>query len=122
MLLEYDSRRIVAANKAAIAVGAVPGEQCYAAWAERDTPCSWCLAPRLWAKNEAQNDQFWAHGKYWDAYWIPAGEGLYLHYTFDITEKHESEEALKKAYDELEQTSYGAYPGTAEVPCPVAPF
>jgi PAS domain S-box-containing protein len=103
MLLKYGSRRIVAANRAAIAVGAAPGEKCYAAWAQRDRPCSWCLAPRLWAENESQNDQFWALGKYWDAYWVPVGERLYLHYVFDITEKHLGEEALKHAYDEMEQ-------------------
>ena len=103
MLLEYGSRRIVAANQAAINAGAAPGKQCYAAWAQRDTPCSWCLAPRLWAENESQNDQFWAFGKYWDAYWVPVGDRLYLHYIFDITEKHLAEEALKQAHDELEE-------------------
>lgn len=103
MLLEYDSRRIVAANKAAKVVGAVPGNQCYAAWAQRETPCSWCLAPRVFATNKAQNDQFRALGRYWDAYWVPVTEGLYLHYIFDITEKHKNEEVLQRAHDELAQ-------------------
>lgn len=103
VLLEYQTRRIVASNKAAIAVGAVPGEHCYTSWGQSETPCSWCLAEKLWQSGMAQNSQFWGLGIYWDAYWIPVGEDLYLHYAFDITEKQMAKEALKKAHDELEQ-------------------
>lgn len=102
LLLEYHSRRIVASNKAAVAVGAVPGEHCYASWGQRETPCPWCLASKLWQNGMAQNSQFWGLGIYWDAYWIPVGEDLYLHYAFDITEKQLAKDALKKAHDELE--------------------
>lgn len=103
VLLKYESREIVASNKAAVGVGAVPGRTCYATWAGRTSPCSWCLAPKLWESGEAQNAQFWALGKYWDAYWIPVDEGLYLHYAFDETDKEKNKEALRKARDELEK-------------------
>jgi len=103
LLLEYHTRRIVASNKAAIAVGAVPGEQCYTSWGQREAPCPWCLAQKLWQSGKAQHAQFWALGIYWDAYWIPVGEDLYLHYAFDITETQMAKDALKKAHDELEQ-------------------
>ncbi|MCP4339023.1 MAG: PAS domain S-box protein [Desulfobulbaceae bacterium] len=103
MLLQLETRQIVAANKAAVAVGAVPGKKCYASWIQRENPCSWCLAPQIWSKSEPINDQFWALGIYWDAYWVPVAGGLYLHYLFDITEKEKNKEALTKANDELEQ-------------------
>lgn len=102
LLLEYHTRRIVASNKAAIAVGAVPGEHCHTSWGQRETPCPWCLAPKLWQSGTAQHSQFWGLGIYWDAYWIPVDENLYLHYAFDNTEKQMANDALKKAHDELE--------------------
>ena len=103
MLLTYNTRIIIASNKAAAAVGAVPGIRCYEGWLQRDSPCPWCLAPKSLSEDHPQNGQFWAHGKYWDAFWVPVDQDLYLHYLFDATEKQKDKEALKKAHDELEQ-------------------
>jgi PAS domain S-box-containing protein len=103
LLLKYHTREIVASNKAAVAVGAVPGRKCYATWGQREDPCPWCLAPKLWEGGVALNDQFWGLGIYWDAYWIPVGEDLYLHYAFDITEEQKNKEALEKVHEELER-------------------
>lgn len=103
VLLTYGSRKIVASNKAAVAVGAFPGKTCYESWLKLKEPCPWCLAPRLWESGEAQNGQFSAHDVCWDAYWIPVGKDLYLHYVFDNTEQQKSREALQKARDELEK-------------------
>lgn len=103
MLLTYDTRLIIASNKAAAAVGAIPGLRCYESWLQRQSPCPWCLAPQIWQKGELKNGQFWAHGVCWDAFWIPVEENLYLHYLFDITEKQKDKEALKNANDMLEQ-------------------
>jgi signal transduction histidine kinase len=103
LLLKSETRQIVAFNKAALAAGAVPGKQCYATCVQKESPCSWCLAPKLWSTGEPQNSQFWAFDTYWDAYWVPVDEDHYLHYLFDITEKQKTKEALVKAHDELEQ-------------------
>ncbi len=103
LLLKNSSREIVAANKAAVAVGAIPGHTCYPTWFKRESPCTWCLAPKLWESGQTQNVQFWHKGIYWDVYWIPVDDDLYLHYAFDNTEKQKVKEALKKAHDELEQ-------------------
>ncbi len=102
LLVRYNSREIVAANKAARAAGAKPGRQCFTIWNKSDSPCSWCRAPALWESGEAQNEQFWAQDIYRDAYWIPAGDDLYLHYAFDITDKQKVKDALEKARHELE--------------------
>ena len=103
MLLQLETRQIVASNKAAVAVGAVPGKKCYASWIQGEKSCSWCLAHKIRSTKETLNDQFWALGIYWDAYWVPVTKNLYLHYLFDITEKEKNREALRKANDELEQ-------------------
>jgi PAS domain S-box-containing protein len=103
MLLRYHTREIVACNKAAKAVGAVPGKCCHAAWLKKKSPCPWCLAPKLWQGGEAQHAQFWSDGIHWDAFWIPATEDLYLHYAFDDTDSQKNKEALEKVHAELEQ-------------------
>jgi PAS domain S-box-containing protein len=107
MLLRYESREIVASNTAAVAIGAIPGKQCFATFAKSDCPCPWCLAPQLWQSGEAQHSQFWALDIYWDAYWIPVAKDLYLHYAFDTTEQWQNKEALKTANEALEQRILG---------------
>lgn len=103
MLLKYESREIVSSNTAAVAVGAIAGKQCFATFGKSDRPCPWCLAPQLWRSGAAQHRQFWALDIYWDAYWIPVADDLYLHYAFDITEQCKTREALKRANEVLEQ-------------------
>ena len=103
LLIHYPAYRIVASNKAAERAGAVPGRRCYAAWLRKEFPCPWCLAPKLRENGQALSDQFRDGCIYWDAYWIPVGENLYLHYAFDITEEQMIKEALEKAREDLEQ-------------------
>ncbi len=92
LLLRPYTREIVASNKAAVDVGAVPGKQCFATWGRRDNPCPWCLAPAVWATGEAKHLEVEALGIIWDAYWIPVAPDLYVHYAFDITERKRLEE------------------------------
>jgi signal transduction histidine kinase len=103
MLLKFESREIVASNTAATAVGAIPGKKCFATFGRSDRPCPWCMAPQLWQSGEAQHSQFWAFDIFWDAYWIPVADDLYLHYAFNATEQWQNREALKTANDALEQ-------------------
>ncbi len=97
LLLRPGSREVVACNKAGRDAGAVPGKTCYETWGQSTEPCSWCLAPELWKKNEPQEKEFKGGGVYWDAHWIPIDKDLYLHYAFDITERKKIEEQLKQA-------------------------
>ncbi|MFT5698588.1 MAG: PAS domain S-box-containing protein [Desulforhopalus sp.] len=102
MLIQDDTRLIVASNKAAVEVGAGRGQHCYNAWGQRDSPCTWCRASLDSEKEGPSNDQFWFNDICWDAYWVPLQDGLYLHYFFDITEKQKNREALMQAHIELE--------------------
>ncbi len=95
-LLRSNSREIVASNEAAAKVGAVPGEKCFAAWAKREDPCPWCLAPSVWATGEPQQREVEAFDKAWDVHWIPVGQDLYLWYASDITDRKWAEEEIAK--------------------------
>lgn len=102
LLLRRGTREIVASNQAAVAIGAVPGKKCYKTFGKSEHPCPWCLAPRLWETGQKQNDQFWGLNIYWDAYWLPASDDLYLHYAFDSTKSKKADEQIKKSLREKE--------------------
>jgi len=95
LLLRPQTREIVASNKHAKEVGAVPGKSCYGTWCQREDPCPWCLAPKAWETKELQHLEFEASDIVWDAYWVPINEDLYLHYAFDITERKRAEQKIK---------------------------
>jgi len=104
LLLRPHTREIVASNEQAVKVGAVPGAQCFTTWGQREDPCPWCLAPKLWETGEAQHLEVEALGIVFDAYWIPISSDLYMHYAFDITDRKRSEDELRESqrkYKEL---------------------
>lgn len=103
MLLRPHTREIVACNQAGKDIGAVPGKTCFETWGQRDTPCPWCRAPKLWATGEAQHLQPEGLGRVWDARWIPVTEDLYLHYAYDITEQKRIERAHRGLEERLNQ-------------------
>ena len=103
ILVRYPNHEIVAVNKEAAAAGARPGTRCYETFGKKSGRCPWCLADRLWETREPQNTRFWDFGLYWDTYWIPVDDDLYLQYAFDITEHERTKEALKKAKEDCEQ-------------------
>lgn len=87
LLLKPSTREIVASNKLAVDVGAVPGKLCYRTWGKRDSPCPRCLAPKLWKTGETQHCVIEGLGVVWDAYWVAVSNDRYMHYTFDITDR-----------------------------------
>jgi two-component sensor histidine kinase len=102
LLVRPSTREIVAANAAAVKVGAVPGTQCIDTWGRRGEPCPWRLAPAAWRTGEAQHMEVEADGTVLDAYWAPVSQDLYMHYAFDITEQRRAEEKIKASLVEKE--------------------
>ena len=96
LLLRPETRQVVAANKAARDVGAVPGASCFATWQRRRTPCPWCLAPDVWATGTGTRSVVEALGRVWDARWLPVSDDLYLHIAFDITDDRMTEARLRQ--------------------------
>ncbi|MCK5486071.1 MAG: GAF domain-containing protein, partial [Desulfobacterales bacterium] len=95
LLLRPFSREIIASNKAAVEIGAVPGKQCFRTWGKSEKPCPWCTASQLWDTGQEQHSEVEGLGVVWDAHWIPVSEDMYMHYAFDITERKQAEEQMQ---------------------------
>ncbi len=102
LLIRPGTREIVASNKAAADIGAVPGRCCYASWWRRKEPCPWCQAPKLWASGEDQHLEIEGAQAIWDAHWIRVSDDVYMHYAFNITERKKVEKQLSKSLREKE--------------------
>ncbi len=97
LFLEKNSRKIIASNKNARDIGAIPGKTCYETCANANIPCNFCLAPKLWATGEKQVLEEVEHnGKYYKGIWLPYNETSYVHYIFDITDAKKAEYELKQ--------------------------
>jgi PAS domain S-box-containing protein len=94
LLLRTSTREVVASNQAGRNIGVVCGSMCYETWVQRKSPCTWCLAPKLWATGKEQRAEIEAGGRLWEAHWIPVTNDLYMHYSFDITDRKRDEEKL----------------------------
>ncbi len=85
LILKKGSREIVASNKLAKELGAVPGRSCFRTCLMQDRDCPWCLAHKLWETGQSQKSEFESNGIWYEAIWEPFSEDLYVHYIFDIT-------------------------------------
>jgi len=94
MILKKGTREIVASNKAAREIGAIPGMTCYKSSANRDDPCPFCLAPETWSGNEPRQLEVEYQGAHYEGIWMPLTEDLYVHYIFNITERKQAEQQL----------------------------
>ena len=92
ILLHPVTFEIIAANRAAIDAGAIPGATCFATMEQQDGPCPWCLGPQAWSSSQPQRLERESDGVFWDAYWIPVSDDMYVHYAFDVTERKQTEE------------------------------
>jgi PAS domain S-box-containing protein len=103
-LLRPHTWEIVAANEAAVQMGATPGAFCYTTFGQGQEPCTYCLAPKAWETGQAQHMEIESLGKVWDVYWIPIKEDLCLNYAFDITARKEAERTQKTLEAQLMQS------------------
>lgn len=101
MILKKGTREIVASNKAARQVGAVPGKTCFETVAQCDDNCPFCLAPEMWETGGTRRLEVEYKGTYYEGIWVPLTEDLYVHYIFDITARKQAEMELKRHQAEL---------------------
>jgi len=105
LILKKGTREIVASNKMAKEVGAVPGKTCYQTCAKRSSICTFCRAPELWEDGKPQHIEVEHDGTYYEGIWVPYSDDLYVHYIFDITARKKAEKKLERMayYDQLTQ-------------------
>jgi PAS domain S-box-containing protein len=102
MLIRSD-RTVVAANEKAVAVGAKVGEPCWRSFGKSqfvrggEKKCWFCLADEAMNENEKKHREVEAFERVWDIWWVPIGEGMYLQYLIDITERKKADEALRES-------------------------
>ncbi|MHA1973123.1 MAG: response regulator [Candidatus Hodarchaeales archaeon] len=116
-MLIQRNRTIIATNRVAKKLGAKVGGCCWRDFAHSDyipddikrsinenrknihpivTKCTFCRMDEAFLKNKPINDpEINAHGKFWDTWWIPIGNDLFLEYFIDITERKQAEERVK---------------------------
>lgn len=95
LILKKDTREIVASNRTAHEIGALPGLTCYRTSAERDDPCPFCQAPKLWKTGELQRMEVEYRGTWYEGIWAPLSEDYYVHYIFDISERKRIENEIR---------------------------
>ncbi len=103
LLLRTSTREVVASNQAGMDIGAVPGSTCFGTWSQRQDPCPWCLAEDLWLTGKEQHVIIDAGEKVFEAYWVPVSDELYMHYSFDVTERVRAEEKLREKEQIIQQ-------------------
>jgi len=123
MLVRGKDKVIVAANKMALNMGVTIGDYCWRSFskesflskqhrdalanfpntvpAELGIACTICQGETCLTDGARKKAVIKAFGKTWDMYWIPADEGVYLHYAVDITEFKTMEKSLRRKEDEL---------------------
>ena len=97
LIVKKGTHEIVASNRFARDLGAVPGQTCFKTCTMRDDICPFCLAPKLWATGQSQTLEVEYRGEWYKGIWTPLSEDLYVHYIFIITERKRAEEALRES-------------------------
>jgi PAS domain S-box-containing protein len=97
ILVNSNTRNILAMNNAAEKAGCVIGETCYGSWPKLESPCSFCLAPEACETCENKHVIREEDNKTWDIHWLPVTKELVVHYAMDITDIVRAENVLKKA-------------------------
>ncbi len=97
LIMRKDGYEIVASNRFAREIGAVPGRMCYNAWARRDDPCPFCLKPRLLETEAVQRLEVELMDACYETIWAHLSEDLCVHYIFDVTRKKRTEAKLSES-------------------------
>ena len=59
----------------------------------------------VWATGQEEHREIEAKGVIWDAYWIPVGGDLYLHYAFDVTQARRAAREREQLVRRLEENN-----------------
>lgn len=96
VLLESQTRRIVACNKTAKVIGAVVGKVCRGAVVGCTERCPLCKADEVVTVGQRCSVEIEHDGKWFNANWLALDNGLILHYAFDITQRKRQENIARQ--------------------------
>ncbi len=103
-LVEKKTYRVLSANNYALKHGTIPGKKCYEYNPGQKEPCPNCKLHDLGEGNRHINAESKENGDTYDEHWVNIDENLALHYTFNITERKQSEKELIQAKEEAEES------------------
>jgi len=123
-MLVHRSRKVLVANRAAREAGAKVDQYCWHGFGQsqfipdqvrrymethdgvlpsEDIKCTFCLADEALETGEPTNHpELRAFDRIWDVWWVPVNGQSYLHYTIDITERKEMEQAIRESERKLD--------------------
>ncbi|MBI4330689.1 MAG: PAS domain-containing protein [Chloroflexi bacterium] len=119
-VLVRSDRTIMVANRVAAGIGAKPGQPCWREFCKSlfvlngNEKCWFCLADEALRENAEKKREVEALGRIWEVTWLPARDGIYLHYSFDITRRKRIEEALLRSEARLAEAQKLAHLGNWE--------
>lgn len=103
MLIETNSYLVLAANSYAQKRGIVPGKKYYEYNSKLKDPCKNCKLKELSEKKNHINIESRKNGEIFDEHWVYIDKNLALHYSFDITERKQSDENLKESEEKYRE-------------------
>ncbi len=123
-MLIHRNQTIVAANRMAVAVGAVVGDLCWRSFGCSEfipgddkhyinahagsippggTKCTFCRCDEAFAAGRpTMAPAVAAFGRLWDTHWVPLEDNLYLHYAIDVTAHEQAKSQLVSAQARLD--------------------
>lgn len=101
ILLRPQTLEVVAVNKEAAKIGAVPGTTGRGPWIHGETPSPEDLAAQMQNTREHQHSIIKQNGLIWDVHWVPIERDLCLYYAFDVTQYTKVEEALRQSEEQF---------------------
>jgi len=104
MLIDIKNYLVLAANPTAQKYGTTPGKKCYEYNPELKKPCENCKLQEINEKKKHINVENRMDGRIYDEHWVYIYDNLALHYSYDITERKQSEEELIQAKEKAEES------------------
>jgi len=101
MIVQKDTKTILARNSYARDLGVELGKFCFQIWNNCNQTCEFCELSNAYENENATDKEVFSKGNYYHCYWIPLNDKEYVHYIFDITERKNGEILLKLREAEL---------------------
>jgi PAS domain S-box-containing protein len=101
LIIQKETRQIIAFNSKAREFGAEIGKKCYQLWKNNNQICEFCLANEVFNSQKAKEIEVSQNDKYYQCIWVPLSNNQFVHYIFDISVSKQSELKIQQQTNEL---------------------